>query len=298
MIDKKVLKTYIIGLIYSIAFILIPFIIESLNSSYDDIILFTLPFGVNNDQHFLFFYLLAIIAPYFAIFLGYGLAYIVVRVYCRLSKFSKKIEFVGYANIDRSKKYLRKRYIIQLIFCSLLCMNIWIYLVSNQDIMEYLVTEAGKERMYSKITEKMFNFPMVPWYWVPLFISILVFSLCIVIVDSGLVTVKKISGQSNFSDTERLGDRIFSFVKGYAGISVILNFIALISTEMGGELSLVLYPLMAIIQLIHLIIAIDLFRNVGRKWIFNAVKSYYPPQKIELNFDKKEIADFKELLDQ
>jgi hypothetical protein len=46
------------------------------------------------------------------------------------------------------------------------------------------------------------------------------------------------------------------------------------------------------------IIAIDLFRNIGKKWIFKATKPYYDPQLVKLSFEKEEIADFRELLDQ
>ena len=72
-----------------------------------------------------------------------------------------------------------------------------------------------------------------------------IFAMCAVIQDSGLVSVKKVSGQSEFEDTERIGDKIFGIVKGYAGISVIVGFISLIQTPLGGEVSLVLYPLMS-----------------------------------------------------
>lgn len=41
--------------------------------------------------------------------------------------------------------------------------------------------------------------------------------------------------------------------------------------------------------MIHLIIAIDIFRNIGIKWIHKAVKASYPPQLIELSFNKTDI---------
>ncbi len=238
---------------------------------------------------------MALFLPYLAIFLGYGLAYLVVRIYCKLTTFSKRTEFVGYARIDRSGKYLRKRYLIQLIFATLLCINIWIFLVSSTEIMQLFLSKKGIELMYDKITGQMFNFPMVPWYWAPLFITSLVFALCAVIQDSGLVTIKKLSGHSEFADTERVGDKLFGIVKGYAGITVIINFYMLIITPLGKEGSLVIYPVLALILMIHLIIAIDMFRNVGIKWIHKAVKSSYPPQLIELSFTKTDI-DTKDLL--
>jgi hypothetical protein len=115
-------------------------------------------------------------------------------------------------------------------------------------------------------------------------------------MDSGLVSVKKLSGQSEFSDTERVGDKLFSIVKGYAGISVILSFIVLIQSPRGNEGSLILFPIFALCFVLHVIVAIDVFRNIGKKWIFKASKRYYEPQMIKLSFDKTEISDFKNLL--
>ncbi len=296
MIDKKILKIFIIGLLISATAITIS-IISNLSSEFNDIKLFILPFGETGGQQALFFYLLVLLIPYLAILLGYGLAYIVVRIYCRLTKFSKRIEFVGYAKTDRSGKYLGRRYLIQLIFASLLCMNIWVYIMTNDKLLEFWISTEGKLLMYGD-NGSILNFVMIPWYWIPLFITIIPFTLCSVIVDSGLVSVKKLRGQSEFSDTERVGDKLFGFIKGYAGISVIFSFILLLQTDKGGELSIVFYPLTAIVQLIHLIIAIDLFKDVGRKLIFKAVKPYYTPQLIELSFNKKDLTDINDLLNQ
>lgn len=225
------------------------------------------------------------------------MAYIIVILFCKVSKLSKRIEFVGYASIDRTPKYLKKRYIIQIIFAVLLCVNIWIVLVSNENIMKFWLTEEGIETMEGS-EGQYYNFVFVPWYWIPAFITSLVFAMSIVIVDSGLVLVRKLHGQTDFSDTERVGDKMFSIIKGYAGISVILSFIQLIQSPRGNEASLVLYPLLALIIILPFIFAIDLFRGFGIKLIFSAVKSYYTPQLIKISFEKTEISGYKEILNQ
>ncbi|MBD3340180.1 MAG: hypothetical protein GF353_13795 [Candidatus Lokiarchaeota archaeon] len=120
---------------------------------------------------------------------------------------------------------------------------------------------------------RIYNFVFIPWYWLPIFVTTLLFAMCAAIQDSGLVTIRKLYGQSEFADTERVGDRIFAVVKGYAGVSVIINFYFLITTPLGREGSLVIYPLLAVIFMIPFIIAIDLFRNIGIMWIHKAVKS-------------------------
>ena len=153
----------------------------------------------------------------------------------------------------------------------------------------------GRDIMIDDSTGQMFNFPMVLWYWAPCFLMALLFSMCAVIQDTGLVSLRKLSGQSDFKDTERVGDLLFGLVKGYAGISVIINFYLLLTTPLGQEGSLRMYPILAIILTFHVIIAIDMFRNTGVKWIQKAVKKYYPPQLIEMSFKQSDI-DPNELL--
>ncbi|MFX1339313.1 MAG: hypothetical protein ACFFDK_11945 [Promethearchaeota archaeon] len=288
MIDKAVLKYYIIGLVL-IVVVLISFGISNMNDYYSKLDLYTLPFGDTAGQVEMTMMLVAILAPYLALFIGYGLGALVVKIYCRFTKISKKIIFVGYAKLDRSGKYLRKRYLLQLLFATVLCINIWIYLVTNVELMTLFLSDEGKKRMFDSHTGQMFAFVMFIWYWVPLFIATLVFAMCAVIQDSGLVSIKKISGQSEFVDTERVGDLLFGFIKGYAGISVIINFYLLLTTPLGREGSLIIFPLLAAILMFHLIIAIDLFRSVGVKWVHKVVKGYYPPQLIELTFNKTDI---------
>ena len=168
--------------------------------------------------------------------------------------------------------------------------------MENDTLMRLWLTPDGLSNMEG--TEGQYlNFVFVPWYWVPIFITALVFALCSAIMDAGLVSVKQLSGQSEFSDTERVGDKIFSIVKGYAGISVIMSFIVLIQSPRGNEGSLVLFPIFALCFILHIIVAIDVFRNIGKKWVFKAAKKYYDPQMIKLSFEKTEISDFKDLVD-
>ena len=294
MVDKKLLKIYLIGLIISAIPVFIIPTITNISDATMQYNLYTIPFSEIGWQQAIFFNLIAFLVPYLMIFLGYVLAFIVVLIYTRLTKLSKRIEFVGYANTDRSGHYLRRRYIIQIFFATLLATNVWISLVTNPAVMVFFLTEEAQGIMYSE-SGAMYNFPMIALYWVPLVVVVPIIAMCAVMQDSGLVSIKKLSGQSEFADTERIGDKLFGLVKGYAGISVIISFFMLIQSPMGGELSLVLYPLLAMIMLLHLIIAIDLFRNMGRKLIFKAAKRVYPPQIIEMSYDKKDIADFKDL---
>ncbi|MFO8018969.1 MAG: hypothetical protein R6U96_10060, partial [Promethearchaeia archaeon] len=88
---------------------------------------------------------------------------------------------------------------------------------------------------------------------------------------------------------------IFRIVKGYTGISVIMTFILNLQGPLGLAGSFVTYPMIAFVQLIHLIIAIDLFKNVGRKLIWKAISHIHTPKVIDLNFQISDVKNFRDL---
>jgi hypothetical protein len=149
--------------------------------------------------------------------------------------------------------------------------------------------------MYNPDTGAMFNFPMVPWYWLTITVTSFVFSICFVILDSGLVFIKKIPEHPEFSDTERVGDLFWNMIKGYAGVSVILNFILLIITPMGKEASLILYPMLALLYLVFVIASMELLGKWGRRLVFNAVKKERNTVIIALDYKITEISQPEEL---
>ncbi len=279
-----------------IAAIMVVMFFMQLNVRSDDMTrdkLYIIPFGKNGADQQLFFWGLMLLLPYLAIFLGFGLSYGIVWLYMRYTKFSKRIEFVGFSKIINADLMSKRRYLIQMIFGLLLCMNIWIYLLGS-GFFDFWVAEEYKSWMYTE-DGAMLNFPMVPWYWVPMFITTFVFAACSAITDSGLVTVKKLPEHKEFSDTERVGDKIFTIVKGYAGISVIIGFIGILQTPLGKELSLVVYPINVLYFLFPVILAIDILKDFGRRVVFKAVKTQYEPQLIALSSEKKPITNRKEI---
>ncbi len=99
----------------------------------------------------------------------------------------------------------------------------------------------------------------------------------------------------DFSDTERVGNILWSIVKGYAGIVVVLNFVSLISTPLGMEGSLVLYPMLAACYVFFIVTTIDLFKPWGQKLSFNAVKASRNPEIIAMEYKTSPVADRKDL---
>lgn len=292
--DEKNLKKY---WIISVAATGLLFLFISLFSLGDKVLknkIYTVPIGETGVQQQFLLNLLWVLLPYLALLIGYGLAYLIVRLYAQFSKISQRIEFMGFARVKRSRKAVMRRYIYQLLYGVLLCMNIFFIFVQNENFLKFWVAEDYQSQMYHT-DGRLYNFPMVPWYWVPLFITVFIFTVCWSMIDSGLVSVKKIWGYGDFLDTERVGSIAFGIVKGYAGISVIITFLVILQSPLGLEGSLVVYPLIAFIQLLQFIIAIDLSKNIGRKLIWKGISQHYRPKVIELNFQISDVKDFKDL---
>ncbi len=293
MIPKKKVLVWCIGIAIQLLIVVVLYIGNLADRYTGHYKLYIFPnFPIAAEQQ-LFFMGLAVLLPYLAIFLGFGLSYIIVLLYMRLTKLSKRIEFVGFSKVINADLISKRRYIIQLVFGVILCLNVWIYILGS-DFFDFWVADKYKDMMYDP-DGRLYNFPMIPWYWVPLFITTLVFAACSAITDSGLVTIKKLPEHKEFSDTERVGDKIFTIVKGYAGISVVIGFIGILQTPMGKEGSLVLYPLLAFLLLFPMIVAIDILKDIGRRIVYKAVKTEYEPQLISLSSEKKPITDRKEI---
>jgi len=241
-----------------------------------------------------FWSFLPLITGFCMIPLGYLLGSFIIRFYIKLTKSNSMIQNIGFARIKEDSQIIKKKYLNRILFGILLCVNLWV-LFFQYDIFKLTIKPEYHNDMYNANTGAMLNFPMVAWYWLPITITSLVFSICFVILDSGLVFIKKIPEHPEFSDTQRVGDLFWNMIKGYAGVSVILNFILLIITPMGKEASLVLYPFIAFLYLVFVIASMDLLGKWGRNLIFNVVKKERNPIIITLEYKTTEINQSEEL---
>jgi hypothetical protein len=289
---QAVLKRWFYALIFESVFTLM-LIISNYADDFNQTAKYIFPTGVDGYTQQTFFILLQFFMPFVMVPIGTLLSPLFVRLYLSISKRVKSIEMVGYARYEESKREVRYHYVTRVIFGALLCVNIWVILLQS-NAFSFWVTPTSRGAMFNE-AGTMFNFPMVPWYWFPLAITGLLFSICILILDSGLVFVKKIREHAQFSDTERVGSLLWNIVKGYAGVSVIINFSIWMLTPYGREASMLTYPFMTAAQIVFTIATIDLMRNWGRHLIFNAVKKNRPPEIIALDYKRTPIQDLKEL---
>jgi hypothetical protein len=290
---KPVLKRWLLGLSGLFILFISAFAI-SLGDAYGMTPFFLFPSTTDGRIQQVFWYFMILIMSTLGVVVGMLIASLVVRSYVKSSKIQSSIQLLGFAKYNENTKVLISHFISRIVFGVLFCVNIWVMLF-DYNVFELWVKPEYLSQMYQG--ETMLNFPMVPWYWVPTTLVAILFSIAFVILDSGLVMVKKVPEHPDFSDTERVGNLFWNIVKGYAGISGILSFIQLILTPLGREGSLVSYPFMALVGVFYVITTIDLLKTWGCKRIFEAVKKEIPPEIIGLDYKRTPINDSKQLFE-
>ncbi len=290
---KPVLKRWILAFLVEITILISTTVgnaIDALKGSFPAYFTFPLLDGVWQS---LVWYALAIVIVLALVPIGYVLGSMFIRIFVKLAKPGKKIQFIGFARIQLSPIVQWKQILTRVFFGVLLSVNFWI-LLFQYNMFPFWIKPEYYDRMYS-VNGSMLNFPMIPWYWLPNAITCFLLTICFMILDSGLVYVKKVPEHPDFSDTERVGNILWSIVKGYAGIVVVLNFVSLISTPLGMEGSLVLYPMLAACYVFFIVTTIDLFKPWGQKLSFNAVKASRNPEIIAMEYKTSPVADRKDL---
>ncbi len=250
------------------------------------------PFATGADQE-AFFIGIMFLVPLLMIPLGFLLSSAFISLYLKISQHSKKVQFIGFALLQASAAATKKRYLNQMIFGLLLCINVWVLLFQT-NVFSFWVL-PGRE-MIDPDTGRMFTFPMEPWWWLPISVSVLVISIVYCILDSGLVYVKQIVEHPQFSDTERVGSLLWNVIKGYAGISVIFNFITLIFTSYGQDAANITFPVYMALALFFYMGVLELLANWGRRLLFKTVQKRKVPEMINLSFTTTTITSYDQLL--
>jgi hypothetical protein len=250
------------------------------------------PFATGADQE-AFFMGIMFLLPLLMIPLGVLLSSLFISLYLRLYKHSKKIQFIGFARIQPGAAATRKRYLNQMIFGVLLCINVWVLLFQTGAFSFWVL--PGRE-MIDPDTGRMFTFPMEPWWWLPISVTVLVISVAYCILDSGLVYVKRIVEHPQFSDTERVGSQLWNLIKGYAGISVVVSFISLLFAEYGQDAANFTFPVYMALALFFYMAILEWLADWGRRFLFKTVQQQKVPEIIDLSYTTTPITTFDQLL--
>nr|MDO8109892.1 hypothetical protein [Candidatus Sigynarchaeota archaeon] len=290
---KPILKRWLASLTLCVGVFYIANILSCLLDPWNDPLFYIFPQAATGGLQELFFLGVMFVIPFFMIPLGHGISALIVIIYLRIAQSSKKIVFLGFARIAQDSSIIKKRYWNQVLYGVLLCINIWVLLFQT-DAFFFWIRQDAVIRMFND-NGTMLMFPMIPWFWFPLAISVLILTTCFSILDSGLVCIKKIPEHPQFSDTERVGNIFWNIIKGYAGISVIASFALLLFTPYGREASLITFPVYMALNVFFYMATEELTQNWGRKIIFTIVKRNRDPEIIELNYEKKAVDDFNQL---
>ncbi len=254
---------------------------------------YILPIGQTGYDEQVFFLLLTQTAPYLALLLGFLLGVGVVKLILFFLKRNKKVEFVGFARADITHKTTWKSYLDRTLFSVLLALNLWL-MILNSVVLGFWVAEPYKSTMYDG-TGRLLYFVIAPWYWVCVFIAVLVFAMCAVILDSGLVAVFKRPEYRNYGDVTRVGTIVYNVVKGYLGITIIISFLQTLNSPLGQEFNIWTFPLMEMIYLLPFLVAMDLCKDFGRRRVVAAVQKSFPLQMLELDYKRLPVTTFDEI---
>ncbi len=254
---------------------------------------YILPFGQTGYDEQYFFLLLTQTAPYLALFLGFLLGVAVVKVILFFLKRNKNVEFVGFARADITHQKTWKAYLDRTLFSVLLSLNLWL-MILNSVVLGFWIADPYKSSMYDG-TGRLLYFVIAPWYWVCEFIAVLVFAMCAVILDSGLVAVFKRPEYRNYGDVTRVGTIVYNVVKGYLGITILISFLQTVTSPLGQEINIWTFPIVEMIFLLPFLVAMDLCKGFGRRRVVAAVKNSFPLQVLELDFKRVPVDTFEQI---
>ena len=254
---------------------------------------YILPFGQTGFEQQIFFLLLAQTAPYLALLIGFFLGIGIVKVILFFLKRNKNVEFVGFARAEINRRSTWKSYADRTFFAVLFCLNLWL-MILNSFVLGFWVSEAYKPDMYDS-TGRLLYFVIAPWYWVCLFIAVLVFAICAVILDSGFVVVFKRPEYRNYADVTRVGTIVYNVMKGYLGINIIISFLHTLNSPLGQEINIWTFPIVMMVFLLPFLVAMDMWKDFGRRRVVTAVKKRFPLVVLELDYKSVPVESFEQI---
>ncbi len=167
-------------------------------------------------------------------------------------------------------------------------------MILNSVVLRFWVADPQKPFMYDG-TGRLLAFVIMPWHLVCVFIAVLVFAMCAVILDSGLVTVIRRINFQNYGDVTRVGTIVYNVIKGYLGINIIISFLQILHSPLGQEFNIWSFPVNAMIFMLPFLVAMDLFKDFGRRRVLAVVKKAFHLQVLELDYKRVPVTTFDEI---
>ena len=219
---------------------------------------------------------LILIGVFIGVLLGLLLAYFITLIYLRfISLFVKPNNFeFGYTKIEPSLTPIIT-ILIRALFMGFFTMSILFVFVENNTLSSFWWINAGDYQ--TLITNQVFGIYseeiLLPWSWISVIITFALSIACWVILDLGLIVVRKKSRHLNYKSVSKVGDIIYKALKGYVGISIILSWILFISRINTG---IAVFPINAFFFSILILFILDWFKPFSNKFITRAIIKNYP----------------------
>lgn len=114
---------------------------------------------------------------------------------------------------------------------------------------------------------------LLPWSWISVIITFTLSIACWIILDSGLIVIRKKSRHLNYKNVSKVGDIVYKAIKGYVGISIILSWILFIFRINTG---ITVFPMNAFLFSILILFILDWMRPFSNKLIKKAITKNFP----------------------
>jgi hypothetical protein len=242
-----------------------------------------------------FFIIGWMIAPIMGVLIGYRSAPFLLKIHKKT-----KGSHIGYF-IDEKMELKEFKFTFQnLLFPALLAMNLAMIISSIESIQLLLIKSEVLENLESYYRQ---IFLLPPLIIVTATISTTLFSAAWFLLDAGIVFVNKEKWGKILEPIKisPVGQGYISILKGYAGISVILNLLSLVYSMATGYVNAInifgaimwaLNPLILSFILIPMMILLDKFHNKGKLFILKHAKKLDITENLEalsyyLNKEKK-----------
>ena len=298
MANFRYKKSLILLSIYY-AFFVIVFIITLIMSpsgDYPDFTPFVLGHGITDLLLIIF-----VFWPIFSIIGGYLLGYILTPLFLFIHKkiLGKKLVY-GIQNRPKPAKFKKT---FQAFIPAIMAVNFALIIALNEDLVAIILSDEVITGASNEAELFMVSMLVSPLFTIG--ISMALFSPIWFLLDAGITysNQKKVEGTDKLVETKTVGGWFLSFLKGYAGIGVIITYYQIIFQVFGphfgfawyvivNDLIFIFFMFLLTFSAIPAIIILDISRNSRVKYVRKWANKLGITENVEVilrNVDSSEV---------
>lgn len=290
--NKKLnIRMLFIGLIFCIAFLstfikdLVIIIDEKAYLQNDSLYIFP-PINSKLIQNFILNNL-TIIGVILGIPIGFLISYIITLIYLWLFKkyqwffkkflkkyYEKEKYTFGFVEIDPQTTSITTILFRATIAGFLTMSLLFIYIENNyfsvfwwKNLNDYQTTIATQPSgLYSELI-------LLPWLWISLAISSALLVACWIILDSGLIIIKKKSSHKRYRSVGKVGNYFYKYLKGFVTLSLLISWLLFF---LQINVGIAVLPINSLIYFVLFVIILDYFKPFTRNIVMKGARKIFP----------------------